>query len=228
MALSSESSTLVQQEDGWLEFQLFEPIPARNWPLFPKEIIDHFNEFAIGPPIYTNTKSYYHALLFNGTRLRIQTPILHVPFNIQTYSNPGSDLKKYSLHLSLQSLKTEQKEFREFLQKVDTMVQTMIPLPPETYFSCIRYNYANPQLPPVMRVKIPADEDILLIDVYCDGDTITSPTVAQLKTILDKECSVKCVLEMNNVWIAGGKFGVSYKLIQLVIYQTEAAGPLIR
>ena len=221
-------STQTEREDGWIEFQLFETALYKNWPLFPKEITDHFNLFTIAPAIYTSNCSYYHPMLYDGMRLRIQTPILHVPFNIQTYRNPGSQIEKYSLHVSLQCLKPEQKDFKEFLQKVDTMVMSMVPLPPETYFSCIRYNYANPTLPPVMRIKIPADENVLLIDVFNEGDTISGPTVEQLKGILAGECSVKCVIEMNPVWVAGGKFGISYKLIQLVIYQNEAAPPLIR
>jgi hypothetical protein len=231
MAQLDESETKMEkQSDDWIEFNVFEPVSglSKNYPFFPKEVLPNFDLFKTGAPVYISNSDYYVPLLYDGLKLRVQTPVLYVPFPLQTYQNKGSTIDKYSLQLSLQSHTPDTKEFKTFVQSIDTLAMSLVPLPPELYFSCIRYSYTNPQLPPIMRIKIPADKETLLVDCYCDGVSLTEPSIQTLRDVLSTHCSVKCILELNNIWVVPEKFGVSWKLIQISVYEHQTTGPLFR
>lgn len=225
--LDTQLSTNATQ-DEWVEFEMFNPEPVKNWPYFPKELTPNLACLTVGQIVHINDTDSYYPVFYNGMKLRVQTPVLFVPFNIQTYSNKNSSLKKYSIHLCLQTHNPECKDFRDLVQRIDSWAMCAVPLPPDIYTSCIRYNYANPQLPPVMRVKIPAHGETLLIDMYDEGITVTEPHIDMLRHTFQNGCSVKAILELNNIWVAGGMFGISYKLIQLTVYQQATTGPLFR
>ena len=231
MAESLEAETKTEkQTDEWVEFNIFEPVSgvSKNYPFFPKEVLPNLELFKIGAAISISQSDYYVPLLYDGLRLRIQTPVLYVPFPIQTYRNKGSSIEKYSLQLSLQSHTPDTKEFKTFVQSIDTVAMSLVPLPPESYFSPIRYSYTNPQLPPIMRIKIPADKETLLVDCYADGISISEPKVQTLRDLLSTHCSVKCILELSNIWVVPEKFGVSWKLVQISVYEHQTSGPLFR
>src|SRR6188508_280812 len=108
MAQLSESETQTDRADtktdDWVEFGVFEPVATgKNYPFFPKEVLPNFDLFRTGNPIYISASDYYIPLLYDGMKLRLQSPVLFIPFPIQTYRNKGATIDKYSLQLSLQS-----------------------------------------------------------------------------------------------------------------------------
>ena len=206
------------------------PITIPNQPWFPYEITQNMDDFIIAPKVYQNDRDYFYPLYFRGFKCKIQTPVMQLMFGVQQYKNPGSDIQKYSLHLSLRSGDSETKQFKTLLREIDTYAKINSTLPPETYFSAIRHNYANPDLHPVLRVKIPSqdDTDVLLCDIYTEHHVINEPTYAEAAELLKHKTYVRCILELSNIWVAGNKFGVSYKLIQLQVIPQNAGQPMFR
>jgi hypothetical protein len=202
-------------------------LAIRNTPWFPKEVLANLERFSIGYCVTKNDNDCYYPISYDGSRLKIQTPIMQCMFGVQKYRNPGSTTTKYSIHLSLRTNTPEQKEFADFLRVVDREVMSRIDMPPETYYSCIRHNHANPNLPPVVRVKIPSTDNLLNIELYHNESEYFDPSYETAQQILTHKTNVQCILELQNVWVAGNKWGVSYKLLQAQTVHI-VKGPLFR
>ncbi len=198
-------------------------------PYFAHEVLNQIDSIQIGTRVQQSPTDYYYPIYSFNTKIRVQTPIMQIMFALQSYRNPGNNDLKYSLHLSLKQTDPATVCFRNMLEKIDEVAKSNISLPPETYYSCIRFNHANPTLPPVMRIKIQNSiPDCLAFDLYDPqwGETI-HPTIRYATECLKHKSNVVCILEINPIWIAGNKFGVSYKLIQLQIMDVNS-GPQFR
>jgi len=204
------------------------PVSIPNQPYFPYEIAQNMDDFIIAPKVMQNERDYYYPLYFRGFKCKIQTPVMQLMFGIQKFKNPGSDVQKYSLHLSLRCSDTETKQFKTLLREIDNYAKINTNLPPDTYFSPIRHNYANPDLHPVLRVKIPSQEDVLMCDIYTEHTVLNEPTYNEATEALKHKNYVRCILELSNIWVAGSKFGVSYKLVQIQIVPQNTGQPLFR
>lgn len=209
--------------------ETFETIPVlKNTPFFADEILPYMSQdFSFGSPSYHNTNDYNTPIYFRGNKLRIQTPILQCMFGISKYKDPGNVTQKYSTHLTLRHQDVANILFKRLLNEIDDWVLSKVALPPETYYSAIRHNHANPNLPPVLRVKIPSEDDNLRLDIFTEEGEVNEPYIGDAETYIKHRQYMRCILELNGCWVAGNKFGVSYKLLQVQLINTEA-GTLFR
>lgn len=198
-----------------------------NPPYYAQEVLQSKTDLKRGERIDQNLVDYSYPIFFKNQKLRIQTPPIQLMFPISKYKNPGSNITKYSTHLSLRNEDIQTKQFIALLKFIDQWALEQIPLPPERYYSPIRYNHANPQLPPVLRLKIANVEDSLLLDIYKNHEEILEPSVSEATEIMKHRTTIIGIIELNPIWIAGQKFGVSYKLIQLQVL-SSLQGPMFR
>jgi hypothetical protein len=80
---------------------------------------------------------------------------------------------------------------------------------------------------PVLRVKIPMWEGVWKCEVYDeDGDklfpSITNPTTTPIE-LIQKGTQVLSLIQCGGIWFANGKFGVTWKLLQVVVQKPRAS-----
>lgn len=75
--------------------------------------------------------------------------------------------------------------------------------------------------PPSVRVKIPYWDDKFTCELYnTDGDLIfpdVSSDVASPLSLITKGQKIAVIMKSGGIWVANGKFGVTWKLVQAVI-----------
>lgn len=73
---------------------------------------------------------------------------------------------------------------------------------------------------PTLRIKIPKWEGVWKVEIYDEDGNKMFPSSNQLITspleLLTKGINVACLLQCGGIWIANGKFGITWKLIQAV------------
>jgi hypothetical protein len=200
----------------------------RDVPWYPKEILAAMNLLQLGDVVKKRDDDYYYPITYGTNRCRIQTPILQCISGLQQYTTKGSPDLKYSIHLSLGGRPSEDvKKFREMLETIDDYMLCSINLPPTKYLKCIKHNYSKPSLPPVLQVKIPNIEDCLSIEIFDKDVEYVCPKYEFAAGILKHKTYVQCILELRNLWVAGNRWGISYKLIQIQTVR-GTKGPLFR
>jgi hypothetical protein len=80
---------------------------------------------------------------------------------------------------------------------------------------------------PTMRVKIPMWEGSWKCEVYDeDGDKLfpntTNPILSPIE-LIQKGTQVAALIQCGGIWFANGKFGVTWKLIQVVVQKPRAS-----
>jgi hypothetical protein len=70
---------------------------------------------------------------------------------------------------------------------------------------------------PTLRVKLPKWEGIFKVEIYDEDSNKMFPNENPLLTPMDfltKGINVACILQCGGLWFIGGKFGITWKLIQ--------------
>lgn len=191
-------------------------------PLFPKELSADITKMTLGPVMHQSKTAYSYKLYYQGKKILIQTPIIKCMFGLQKYCYPNSTADKYSIHLGFGCSKDNEdieeiKQFKNFLTLADDYVKTKINLPVENFHSALRYNYSDPNKAPVLRVKIPSKETHLLFEIYDKEEELFEPIYKEACEKIKHGTEVRCILELNTVWKANDKWGLSYKLLQVEI-----------
>jgi len=201
---------------------------VKKSPYTCDQIKNSLNHLSVGPKVRDNKTDFHYKLYFKNKPLYIETPLLWVPFNINTYRNPGSKRDKTSIHLGLQTYTPELKEFKDTILKIDEVIKGIVHLPPDTYWSAVRHNIKNPTLPPVLRVKIHGRKDSLNIDLLYEENTWKSPSASTIESFITDNTAARCILEVCSVWSAGGKWGVSYRCHVIQIVKRTIEMPLFK
>lgn len=190
---------------------------------FPNEITANINNLTVGKIHQYQNTDYSLNIKYLNKKIKIQTPVTKAMFGLSSYCHPGSHIPKYNIDLLLSMDNEEQRSFVEFVKSMDQYVLNL-PIFKDTkqkYSSPIRYSYRNPNLTPVLRVKINDNGEKLLMELFNDsGDQpteIVQPTIEEVRNLITHGTNVRCIIEINPVWHAGNKFGISYKLLQIEI-----------
>lgn len=223
---------MEELNDTNLQLEFNKNTPSYNYcPFLPKEISTDISKITLGPVMHQSQKAYSYKLYYEGKKILIETPIITCMFQggIQKYRYPSTNPdkiipEKYSIHLGfvpsinkdIDNL-NEIKEFRHLLGLADNYAKSKLNLPIENYHSALRFNYSDPNKPPVLRVKIPNKNENLLIEIYDKQEEIFEPTYEEAIEKLKGGTEIKCILEINTLWKVGDKWGLSYKLVQVDI-----------
>lgn len=171
-------------------------------------------------------------LSYEGKKLFLQTPEMSAPFGMSKWDNDGK--VKYSLDLSFKG-----KESREVLNKffenmramdkklvedglnnsqawfkkkytsfdvVDALYTPVIKFPKD------KNGDVTDKYPPTMKLSLPHNGTQFTCDVY---DKNKNP--CDLTTIETKGSRVSAIIQCTGIWIAGSKFGCSWRVKQLQI-----------
>ena len=192
-------------------------------------------------------KSVY--LNYNRKPLVIQTEELMCQWGLSTFTPKDGGDPKYSMDLSFRGFETNPKiqTLLDRLKELDTkMVETAVDnsLPWFTkkslkaevvdemlYNKTVRYSRDKEtgelvtKWPPTWKIKIPYREGRCSTCFYDeDKQEIEMENIHDdLPNILTKKCKVKLLAQCNGVWFAGGKFGLSWKALQV---RVKSAGGL--
>lgn len=154
-------------------------------------------------------------------KLVLQTPVCNLPFGLN--KQEMSYGTKYSIDLSLQDSKN-MRIFHNFIKTLDEDVLGKAKENSVEWFkkdlseSDIKKLY-NPQLkvqktyPPLFKVKIPCDSKnnpcCTIFDIH--------KNILDVKNI-DKHLDVSAVIELTGIYFVAKQFGLSWKLLQLMIH----------
>lgn len=79
---------------------------------------------------------------------------------------------------------------------------------------------------PTLRVKVPVWEDVFKCELYSpDNELLFSPdnaTAMQPPDIITKGVKIAALLQANGIWLANGRCGTTWKLVQAVVKPRES------
>ena len=175
----------------------------------------------------------------DGKRLLMQTPSLPAPFGMSVFDKAGPP--KYSVDLALRGYQDQPKPKALFaaLQKLDEFMIDQGVKNSKAWFKadmkrevveafytpCVRFGRDKQgnqtSYPPNLKVQLRrkrdgSDFECLFYDQKSKGDPDAQPLRGiPAEELLVKRSEMTALIECTGVWFAGGKFGVSWKAVQI-------------
>jgi hypothetical protein len=171
---------------------------------------------------------------YNKKKLIIQTPEMDLPFGLSKWNNEGKAADKYSMDLSFKG-----KDGRDVLGRFfDNMKNLDGKLVDDGLANCrtwfktthksrdvvdalytplVKYSKdkngdVNDKYPPNFKVTVPHNGTTFTCDVYDD-----TKKIVDLSTIETKGGKCSAIVQCVGIWIAGVKFGCSWKVLQMKV-----------
>ena len=168
----------------------------------------------------------------DGTPVRVQTPRLYMPFGISGFTPPVGNTK-WNIDFSLKGHDEEGnyvKAFYETLQKAEAAIVEAVRVQSPDIFgkemtteellpmfnSNIKH---SPDREPKFRVRVDTTTSGELKASVYDKDK-NSITTALTEKLYARNSGVS-IVEMNSMYFLNKKFGVTWKLHQLVVYEPQ-------
>lgn len=190
---------------------------TENLPLLPFEVIESIEDFKVGDRHDRNNDCYF-PVTYQERRCNIQTPTLYVMFGLSSHKNPGESIQKYSLHFSLKPIDQEVATFHKMLDCMDQFAAEYKLFDDAEYCSSVRLVEDKTKKSDLFRCKIPttANGNKLIIDIIDANKKVWAlPTIAEFKKLVKHHTKVKCIIEVNPIWYAGKKFGLTYRIMKM-------------
>jgi len=170
-----------------------------------------------------------------GKKLIFQTPEMYAPFGVKEWVNDNDGSKKYDLQLSFKDVEHREtlQQLKKFLEDTDNKIIN------EAFSNCqkwfgkkyknvdvvsalfnesVKY-YKDPETgdrsdkyPANYKLKLPYRDDEFKVEAYDNKQN-----KIDINTVQTKGAKITALVECSGVWVIGGKFGISYKCIQLQI-----------
>ena len=168
----------------------------------------------------------------DGKNVRIQTPRMYMPFGISGFQ-PQVGATKWNLDFSMKGYDEEGnyvKNFYETLQEVEKRIIGAVSLQSVDIFG---KHMGVDQLSPMFNSNIKHSPDRepkfrIRVDTTADGDIKAGIFDSEKKSINSKvenklysRNSGVAITEMNSVYFLNRKFGVTWKLHQLVVHEPQ-------
>ena len=171
---------------------------------------------------------------YNSGKLRVQAPRMPIPFDSGDYQGNG----KFKLNLDFRTRTSNPKvqAYYDMLRAIDDFVidagvknsknwlglekvsrETVSALYPKSVR--IGKDKEGKDRPPVQSVAIKKNYKTAAFDaVLYDNQDRQIEGVTPME-VLRRGAEVTCVLDATSIWVAGGKFGISWKLVQARVEQ---------
>jgi hypothetical protein len=163
---------------------------------------------------------------YNNAPLIFQTPEMYAPFGVSKWDNDKGG-NKYTLDLSFKGI-----ENREILKKfhadlialdakllqvakensVDWFKKQQSDIVLKELMTPIIRNSKDNKFPPTFKATLPKKNDLFDFEVYNKSKELVTLDTVELKGAL-----VSILGQSLGVWIAGSKFGFSFKTIQMMV-----------
>lgn len=174
---------------------------------------------------------------FNKAPIVIQTPEMIAPYGVSNWNDDGKGPDKYSLDLSFTGKDTRE-NLNTFFEKMDALDKKLvqdafansmtwlkktcktIDVVEALYTPMVKYSKdkttgeITDKYPPTFKLKIPYSSGTFNCEAYDD-----KRNALNMRQLIDngtfKGARVIAIIQCLGIWIAGGKFGCSWKVLQM-------------
>lgn len=189
------------------------------------EIIIKSDNFNVNNIIFEHIDNKrYIKMYYIDTYLKITTPILNLPFGIQTFNKTNNCQNLYNLNLSIDN---QNIEFYNFIKSFEEHINKYIKNNVCQTISLASKIYKNNEYNPLFKLDI-CNDDINYIKYYInESDTITNDSLKnissfdEIKLYLKSNTKIKCDIIFKGVWLSEFKFGISCKLRKIIIFKNK-------
>ena len=196
---------------------------------FPKEINVSELEYSDMRPFGDHAKIIY--VSHNSKPVIVQTPKMSCPYGLSRFD--GGDTVKYTLDLSFRGRDENPKieQFYDLLSEIDEKVLVDSSKNSQTWFKkktqskdvsealfspSIRVATENGEptdkYPPTFKSKVGNYDGKFKVLSFNDEK---EPITDDLASVLNKGQTVRGIVKLSGIWFAGGKFGMTWELLQL-------------
>jgi hypothetical protein len=168
----------------------------------------------------------------DGKPMRIQTPRLYMPFGISGFT-PAVGATKWNIDFSMKGYDEENnyvKHFYETLQKAEAaIVEAIHKQSPKIFGKSMSVDELLPMFNSNIKTSTDREPKFRVrVDTTMDGDLkpgIFDSEKNVIKTDVKDKLYARnsgiAIVEMNSVYFLNKKFGVTWKLHQLVVYEPQ-------
>ena len=171
---------------------------------------------------------------YNRKKFIMQTPEMDIPFGVNRWNNEGKALDKYSLEMSFKDKDSRPvlKAFFDGMQAIDKKLMTdgfkncqswfkssikSMDVVEELYTQLVKYpkdgkGAVVSKYPPTFKVSVPHNGESFQCDAYDNHKNLVN--LADIET---KGGRASAIIQCVGIWVAGKKFGCSWKLLQMKI-----------
>lgn len=171
---------------------------------------------------------------YNKSPLVIQTPLMYAPFGLQKWTNDGKD--KYTLNLSFRGMDSSKslQTFHKMLNDLDRKLVEDGFANQASWFKGKKYNSTEvlealytplitpakdkntgevtDKYPATFKVSMPQKDGQFKCEVYDDKEN-----AVDILAMNTKGARMSAIIQFAGLWFAGGKFGSSWKVVQLLV-----------
>lgn len=179
-------------------------------------------------------------LAYKGKPIVLQTPEMVAPYGLSKWDNDGKSPAKYTLDLSFKGMESREmlKRFHDSLDEFDkVMLKNGLEHSEEWFkkkhpasviealYTCVIRRSKDDKYPPTFKMTVPYDNNNMDptggICFKCKVFDKTTREKLDLNVLNLKQARVTAIVQCTGVWIAGGKFGTTWKVVQLRAEQTS-------
>lgn len=179
-------------------------------------------------------------LSYKGKPIVLQTPEMIAPYGLSKWDNDGKSPAKYTLDLSFKGMESRDmlKKFYEAMEDFDKVMmknglehseewfkkkhpESVI----EALYTCAIRRSKDDKYPPTFKMTVPYDNNNMDptggVCFRCKVFDKVTKEKLDLNVLNLKQARVTAIVQCTGVWIAGGKFGTTWKVLQLRAEQTS-------
>lgn len=199
----------------------------------------------------TGGRNVYISYEEGNNPLIVQTPEMYAPFGVSSFSNDAGDPNaqpiKYSLDLAFKNVSTKASE-RCFLKVLKEFDRRVIATTFENSMAWLKKKFQSLEViealythsikvpkdrdtgdvtdkyPPSFKMTIPTKDGKFMCDAY-DVDGSDLDLASMIKDGSIKGANVTAIMRCTGIWIAGGKFGCSWRAMQIRVRRPNALPP---
>lgn len=179
----------------------------------------------------------------NRSPIVLQTPEMVAPYGVSNWNDDGKAPDKYSLDLSFKG-KEARESLATFFDKMSELDKKLVSDGMENSMTWLKKKYTSTDVvealytpmvkyakdkttgeitdkfPPTFKLKIPYTNGAFQCEVYD-----TKRNSVDLKQLIDsgsmKGAKVTAIIQCLGLWVAGGKFGCTWKVLQMRVSQPQ-------
>lgn len=184
---------------------------------------------SLGAPKNLDNGGKIIGIYFKGSPLLIQTPNMTSMFGLSNYE--GNE--KYTIDISLRKDTEEISTFINLIESIDKKLIDLGIKNSSTWFKkkiesrdviealytpIVKYSKIketgeiNDKYPPSMRLQVPFKNG----EFTCNAFN-SKKDLVDLKSINTRGMKMTSIIQCNGIWVAGGKFGCNFKIIQVKV-----------
>lgn len=172
-------------------------------------------------------------LSYTDKPLILQTPEMSAPFGLSKWDNDGKGPAKYTLDLSFKGIDSRDslKQFHKALSDFDNhLVKAGLDHSEEWFkkkfsskevvealYTCVLRKPKDDKYPSTFKMTVPYDNN--MNEFRCKVFDKATKKLVDMNSVNMKGAKVTALVQCTGLWIAGSKFGSTWKVVQLRVEQ---------